>query len=130
MPPGRSARVASCVADGSGRQRRSDGWRVDDIYVSPPQNDSLRRGDTPVPSRATAFGDRDDVGATGETGEPTKRHPKSAPINSVWWNWTAPATGTVEINTHGHLVRHHSGRIHPHSRQTPLTLSIATRRSI
>jgi hypothetical protein len=42
------------------------------------------------------------VGATSETGElapPTTSG--SEPINSVWWQWTAPADGAVEINTFG-----------------------------
>jgi hypothetical protein len=40
------------------------------------------------------------IGATGETGE---RAPLTAadPINSVWWQWTAPVSGRVEVNTLG-----------------------------
>src|SRR3954463_14341504 len=33
------------------------------------------------------------VGATGEFGEPDNAA-VSSPIQSVWWNWVAPATGT------------------------------------
>jgi len=42
----------------------------------------------------------DNFGATSETGEidPTGT---GDPINSVWWQWTAPADGHVEINTVG-----------------------------
>ena len=39
------------------------------------------------------------VGATAETGEPDPLG--SAPLNSVWWQWTAPADGMVEVNTVG-----------------------------
>jgi hypothetical protein len=37
------------------------------------------------------------IRATGEVGEPAQ----SGPINSVWWSWTAPTTGTFQINTRG-----------------------------
>jgi subtilisin family serine protease len=35
------------------------------------------------------------IGATGEAQEPAQ----SGPINSVWWSWTAPSTGTVNFDT-------------------------------
>ncbi|MFN6487676.1 DUF4347 domain-containing protein [Nostoc sp. DedQUE02] len=37
------------------------------------------------------------VGATSESGEPTQ----SGTTNSVWWSWTAPASGNVVFNTIG-----------------------------
>jgi subtilisin family serine protease len=37
------------------------------------------------------------IGATAEAQEPAQ----SGPINSVWWSWTAPTSGTVNINTIG-----------------------------
>jgi subtilisin family serine protease len=37
------------------------------------------------------------IGATEEPQEPSQ----SGPINSVWWSWTAPTSGTVNINTIG-----------------------------
>jgi hypothetical protein len=40
------------------------------------------------------------VGATGETGEPNPTGGAS-PTTSVWWKWTAPANGSVEVNTNG-----------------------------
>ncbi|MEC4819922.1 MAG: calcium-binding protein [Scytonema sp. PMC 1069.18] len=40
------------------------------------------------------------VEATGEAGEPNHAA-LSFPLNSVWYNWTAPASGQVEINTFG-----------------------------
>ncbi|MBD2158135.1 Ig-like domain-containing protein [Leptolyngbya sp. FACHB-16] len=42
------------------------------------------------------------IGATAETSEPD--HSDYGPIeyrNSVWWSWTAPETGPVQINTFG-----------------------------
>ncbi|MBD2412417.1 DUF4347 domain-containing protein [Nostoc calcicola FACHB-3891] len=35
------------------------------------------------------------VGATGESGEPTQ----SGTTNSIWWSWTAPASGNVVFDT-------------------------------
>lgn len=40
------------------------------------------------------------VGATAEPGEPAGEG-TNGDINSVWWNWTAPSSGPVEINTFG-----------------------------
>jgi len=37
------------------------------------------------------------IGDTGEVGEPAQ----SGPINSTWWSWTAPSTGTVTFDTIG-----------------------------
>ncbi|MEG4489577.1 PPC domain-containing protein, partial [Microcoleus sp. D2_18a_B4] len=35
------------------------------------------------------------IGSTGEVGEPTQ----SGTINSQWWSWTAPSSGTFYIDT-------------------------------
>jgi hypothetical protein len=40
------------------------------------------------------------IGATAEANEPTSAG-TSAPINSVWWAWTADRSETVEFNTFG-----------------------------
>ncbi len=40
------------------------------------------------------------LAATGESGEPSPVL-YSAPTTSVWWQWTAPASGSVEVNTVG-----------------------------
>src|SRR5262245_27814753 len=40
------------------------------------------------------------VGATGEPGE-TDVVGNAEPINSVWWQWTAPEDGDVSIDTMG-----------------------------
>ena len=67
--------------------------------------------DRTVPSGSDAFGGAtlltgafvsdtgSNVGATPETGEPGIA---GVPANkSVWWQWTAPSSGAVEINTFG-----------------------------
>lgn len=40
------------------------------------------------------------VGGTGEVGEPVHAGAAS-PLSSVWWSWTAPASGPVEVSTSG-----------------------------
>jgi uncharacterized repeat protein (TIGR01451 family) len=40
--------------------------------------------------------------ATAESGEPA--HAGFAAKNSVWWHWTAPASGQFSLNTHGSSV--------------------------
>ena len=42
------------------------------------------------------------VGATAETGEPDPFG--SSPINSIWWQWTAPSDGMVEVNSVGSQI--------------------------
>ena len=49
-------------------------------------------------ANGTVFGST--VGATGETGEPNHAG-NSGALNSVWCTWTAPAAGTVTIDTSG-----------------------------
>ncbi len=39
------------------------------------------------------------IGDTGEAQEPAQ----SGPINSTWWSWTAPSTGTVTFDTQGSI---------------------------
>lgn len=40
------------------------------------------------------------VGATGQAGEPNHAG-VSNPIESVWWTWTAPVSGSISLNTFG-----------------------------
>lgn len=68
--------------------------------------------DRTVPSGTDAFGTAtvltgtftgdtgSTLGATGEFQEPAHAG-DFGPINSVWWQWTAPASGTVDVNTFG-----------------------------
>jgi hypothetical protein len=42
------------------------------------------------------------LAATGEPGEPIASPPTSPePLNTVWWTWTAPASGPVVVDTQG-----------------------------
>ncbi|MFN0127739.1 MAG: S8 family serine peptidase [Verrucomicrobiales bacterium] len=38
------------------------------------------------------------VGATGEAGEPAHHSDDAPPIQSIWWRWTAPSTGTIVVD--------------------------------
>ena len=61
--------------------------------------------------------------ATQEPGEP---NPTShAGSNSVWWTWTAPANGTVVIDTEGKFVRHGFGDLYRDERDGPV-LAVAS----
>ena len=62
---------------------------------SPPPNDDFANRSPLVGYNVTTLGYSRT--ATAETGEPN--HVGNTPTKSVWWTWTAPADGTVEINT-------------------------------
>ena len=63
----------------------------------PPPNDSFLSASTITGSPVTASGTN--VNATKETGEPS--HGGNIGGKSVWWNWTAPSSGNVVIDTNG-----------------------------
>ncbi|MEG5042579.1 MULTISPECIES: bluetail domain-containing putative surface protein [unclassified Microcoleus] len=63
------------------------------IAVPPPANDNF--ANSIALTGSTANGTGSNIGATGEVGEPSQ----SGTTNSAWWSWTAPSTGTFEINT-------------------------------
>jgi hypothetical protein len=44
----------------------------------------------------------DNIGSSAEAGEPA--HAGSAAMSSVWWEWTAPSSGRVEVNTNGSAI--------------------------
>jgi len=48
-------------------------------------------GGLPVNTTGSNIGDTEEVGEPGQSG----------PINSAWWSWTAPSTGTVTFDTQG-----------------------------
>ena len=50
---------------------------------------------------ATASASADSTGATIEPGEPGHGFNYETPRASLWWKWTAPASGLVWIDTHG-----------------------------
>lgn len=75
------------------------GWSNTSSPPSSPANDNFANRITLVGSTTNTTGTN--VNATGETGEPSHGTPSATPLNSVWWNWTAPTTGNVTINTVG-----------------------------
>jgi hypothetical protein len=44
----------------------------------------------------------DNIGSSAEAGEPA--HAGSAAMSSAWWQWTAPSSGRVEVNTNGSAI--------------------------
>ena len=65
--------------------------------VSGPPNDSFANRASISGSTATATGTN--VNATKETGEPN--HAGNSGGRSLWWTWTAPSSGPVQIDTIG-----------------------------
>jgi hypothetical protein len=72
-------------------------WLVASTTPQPPVNDNFANSITLTGSSISAGGSN--VLATKETGEPN--HGGNAGGASAWWNWTAPASGNVTINTNG-----------------------------
>lgn len=62
-----------------------------------PPNDNFASRTLLTGTTATTTGSN--LNATAETGEP--RHDGFDPVRSIWWRWTAPASGVVEVNTIG-----------------------------
>ncbi|MDP0490630.1 MAG: S8 family serine peptidase [Verrucomicrobiota bacterium JB023] len=57
-------------------------------------------GDASLLSGASAQASGNNQGASGQAGEPN--HGDDAlPLNSVWWQWTAPADGELTLDTRG-----------------------------
>ncbi len=70
-----------------------------------PANDHFANAAEIIGSRRTVRGHN--VGATEEPGEPvidpTWKKPGSA-TTSVWWKWTAPASGLTQVHTRGSFI--------------------------
>ncbi|MEP0913303.1 DUF4347 domain-containing protein [Leptolyngbya sp. GB1-A1] len=62
---------------------------------TPPSNDNWSNAIVLDGTSGTATGSN--LGATGEAGEPWQ----SGETNSVWWTWTAPSNGLLELDTDG-----------------------------
>ncbi len=62
-----------------------------------PANDAFNGAVVLTGTQATATGTN--VGATHESGEPS--HASTTGAHSVWWRWTAPRDGVVQIHTRG-----------------------------
>ncbi len=65
--------------------------------VPPPANDNFADGT--VITGTTASGQGNNATATAESGEPL--HAGITGGKSVWWTWTAPASGVVTLTTQG-----------------------------
>jgi C1A family cysteine protease len=82
-----------------------DGWHGETggvqlhlaLLDAAPANDHFANRLTLSGASAAASGST--LNATAETGEPA--HAGYGARSSVWWNWTAPATGVVRCNTEG-----------------------------
>jgi hypothetical protein len=72
-------------------------WLATATTNAPPANDNFASATTLSGPTISANGTN--VNATKETGEPN--HGGDAGGKSVWWNWMAPASGTVVIDTNG-----------------------------
>ena len=72
-------------------------WSASDTGYRKPSNDAFASAIALSGySGAVEWGN---LGATAQSGEPL--HADAANAGSVWWTWTAPAKGTVEISTAG-----------------------------
>ena len=74
---------------------RSDTVRTPDI---PPPNDAFASSQVITGNSGTVTGRN--IGASGEPGEPDNAG-RSAPIQSVWYSWTAPEDGSWTFDTCG-----------------------------
>lgn len=82
--------TAKNAAGSSAFSSATEGWVQ-------PANDNFANATAISGKSVTVTGTN--FGASKETNEP--RHAGNAGGASVWWVWTAPASGTVTINTHG-----------------------------
>ena len=72
-------------------------WLATASGTAPPANDNFAGAITLSGSSTSAGGTNSN--ATKETGEPN--HGGNVGGKSVWWNWTAPSSGDVVIDTNG-----------------------------
>jgi hypothetical protein len=72
-------------------------WLATATTNAPPANDNFASATTLTGSTTSASGTN--VNATKEAGEPN--HGGDPGGKSVWWNWMAPSSGTVVIDTNG-----------------------------
>lgn len=70
---------------------------VDPISVRP-ANDRLANAELLPGTSGKATGSN--IRASGESGEPNHAG-SAAPLESVWWSWTAPVAGTFSIDSYG-----------------------------
>ena len=61
-----------------------------------PANDEFENA-TPLSGLSASSGPIANLGATSEPGEPN--HAGNAAGQSLWWRWTAPANGSVQVDS-------------------------------
>lgn len=71
---------------------------VGPIQPAPPSNDNLANA-IDLGNSADAFRNDTNAGATFESGEPMPIDGANLSINSVWYKWTAPASGPAVFST-------------------------------
>ena len=97
-------RVRFGVTVAAGGTFNVSSWNIDDVIVQTANNDVFAYA-LPLAGVQSVQTTGTIVGATGETGEtPNVSSAISTPITSMWWTWTAPVSGSVEINTLGSAV--------------------------
>ena len=79
----------------------------------PPANDDFANSFTLSGSATNASGTN--VNATKQTGEPN--HAGNPGGKSVWWSWTAPASGEVALSTNRKQLRDPARRLHRQQRE-------------
>ena len=68
------------------------------VAPAPPSNDNLANA-TDLGSSVDVFQSATNAGASFESGEPMPFSNASASVNSVWFKWTAPASGPAVFST-------------------------------
>lgn len=106
--PGSTSKVTFEVTPGTTYVISVDGYKDSRGLISLSTNFTANEGREPndLFASRTRIGSAStvvtgsNIRAHGETGEPNHAG-LSEPIQSVWWSWTAPADGTLTLNTRG-----------------------------
>jgi hypothetical protein len=109
---GVNSRVSLLVQTGQVLQIAVDGYGSDEGAVAlrvaftpgavgPPANDNFAASFLISPGLDQVTGPN--VNATGESGEPNHHTSFAQPLNSVWWRWVAPLSGTLTVTTAGSI---------------------------
>jgi len=96
---GRGSPIANLLIPGliSGNASGGGGSGGGGGTTSPPVNDSFAKSVLLTGVNSSVLGTN--IGATQQAGEPNAANVSGG--RSVWWTWTAPASGTVAISTMG-----------------------------
>lgn len=72
---------------------------ISHLSITAPTNDNFASAATLANSNSPGFLFTNNFTATAEVGEPSNAG--YAPTRTLWWQWTAPASGNLTIGTHG-----------------------------